>query len=324
MKDSYIAKYNDIQILGIVNSFRFLPLQVLTKILIEKKLYGSYQAVSRTVNRLKEHGLIRTTYYTNNAKIIFLSRLGAKQLATGTGVNEDNINCPERLTGVNFFALEHTVKVANLYLLLLRECQKHNLILRKFTGDHFTRYEYEFRSNHSGKTIRRYVMPDAEMELEIENFVFTFWIEYDRGTEYSKDVAVKYMKYLEYYNTIRDDEDKKLPIILFITESTSERIKNLISPVPEYKGEWSWNLAHNNYSNVVFKGITMAEDIHSMPTFVVEEFLQNTYLFIDYATFEKDGLNAQFVDENAKPFNLLERIENHIKRLTELKKSDNI
>jgi len=230
MKDSYIAKYNDIQILGIVNSFRFLPLQVLTKILIEKKLYGSYQAVSRCVNRLREHGLIRTTYYTNNAKIIFLSRLGAKQLSTGTGVSEDSINCPERLTGVNFFALEHTVRVANLYLLLFRECQKHDLILKSFTGDHFTRYKYEFRSNHSGKMIRRYVMPDAEMELEIEGYTFTFWIEYDRGTEYSKDVAVKYMKYLEYYNTIRSDEDKKIPIIIFITESTEARIKSLIQP----------------------------------------------------------------------------------------------
>lgn len=324
MKDSYIAKYNDIQILGIVNSFRFLPLQVLTKILLVKKLYGSYQAVSRTVNRLREHGLIRTTYYTNNAKIIFLSRIGAKQLATGTGVSEDSINCPERLTGVNFFALEHTVKVANLYLLLLRECQKHDLILKSFTGDHFTRYEYEFRSNHSGKTIRRYVMPDAEIELEIDGYTFTFWIEYDRGTEYSKDVAVKYMKYLEYYNTIRDNEDKRIPIIIFITESTQARIKSLIQPVPEYKGEWDWNMSHKKYSNVVFKGITMADDIHSMPTFVVEEFLQHTFLFIDYATFEKNGFNTTFLDKQARQFNLLERLENYIKHLTEQKKSDNI
>jgi len=324
MKDSYIAKYNDIQILGIVNSFRFLPLQVLTKILLEKRLYGSYQAVSRCVNRLREHGLIRTTCYTNNAKIIFLSRLGAKQLATGTGVSEDSINCPERLTGVNFFALEHTVKVANLYLLLLRECQKHDIVLKSFTGDHFTRYEYEFRSNHSGKIIKRYVMPDAEMEIEIEGYTFSFWLEYDRGTEYSKDVAVKYMKYLEYYNTIRQDEDKKLPIIIFITESTQERIKNLIQPVSEYKGEWSWNLSHKSFSNVVFKGVTMADDIHSMPTFVVEEFLQHTFLFIDYAKFENNGLNAEFIDKQAKKFKLLDRLENYIKHLTEQKKSDNI
>lgn len=324
MKDSYIAKYNDIQILGIVNSFRFLPLQVLTKILLEKKLYGSYQAVSRTVNRLREHGLIRTTYYTNNAKIIFLSRQGAKQLATGTGVNEDSINCPERLTGVNFFALEHTVKVANLYLLLLRECQKHDLILKSFTGDHFTRYEYEFRSNHSGKMIRRYVMPDAEMEIEIEGYNFTFWIEYDRGTEYSKVVAVKYMKFLEYYNTIRDDKDKKLPILIFITESTQARIKSLIQPVSEFTGEWSWNLANKNYSNVVFKGITMADDIQSLPTFVVEEFLQHTFLFIDYSSLEKQGLNATFLDEQARHFNLLDRLNNYVKHLTEQKKSDNI
>ena len=53
MSKLVIAKYNDVLILGIVNSFRFLPLQVLTKILIEKGIYTSYQAVNRAVNRMK-------------------------------------------------------------------------------------------------------------------------------------------------------------------------------------------------------------------------------------------------------------------------------
>ena len=60
MRDLYIAKYNDVQILEIVNSFRFLPLQVLTKILIEKGIYTSYQAVNRAVNRMKGNEFIRT------------------------------------------------------------------------------------------------------------------------------------------------------------------------------------------------------------------------------------------------------------------------
>lgn len=325
MKDSYIAKYNDTVILGIVNSFRFLPLQVLTKILLEEKLYGSYQAVSRTVNRLREHGLIRTTYYTNNAKIIFLSRLGAKQLATGTGVNEDSINCPERLTGVNFFALEHTVKVANLYLLLLRECQKHNLILRKFTGDHFTRYEYQFRNTSSGKIIKRYVMPDAEVEIQQENIVFKIWIEYDRGTEYSKDVAVKYMKYFEYFDQLKHQNVTTFPTILFITESTKERLKNLVVFEPEYSGQWSWSHASKSFKNVVLKGVTMADDIRSMSDYIVDDFLQeDRFLFIDYATFEQSGLDTELMNMNAENFNLLNFIKKEVEKLTEKQNNDNI
>jgi len=68
----------------------------------------------------------------------------------------------------------------------------------------------------------------------------------------------------------------------------------------------------------------MADDIQSLPTFVVEEFLQHTFLFIDYATLEKNGLNAIFLDKKAESLNLLERLRNHVNYLTEQKKSDNI
>ncbi len=306
MRDLYIAKYNDVQILEIVNSFRFLPLQVLTKILIEKKLYGSYQAVSRTINRLREHGLIRSTYFTNNAKIIFLSRQGAKQLATGTGVNEDSINCPERLTGVNFFALEHTIKVAELYLLLLRECEKHNISLKSFTGDHFTRYEYKFRDYSSGRDIRRYVLPDAEVDLTIDNHTYRIWIEYDRGTEASKEVAVKYMKYFEYYCEVIE-EQKWYPIILFITESTKERLNNLVVKDKNYNGEWDYYQTNKSYKNVVLKGISQTPNLKSLSSQEVESFLMtNRFLFIDYVTFENDGFNTDLLNFKAEPIKLLD------------------
>jgi hypothetical protein len=301
MKDSYIAKYNDIRILGIVNSFRFLPLQVLTKILIEKKLYGSYQAVSRCVNRLREHGLIRTTYYTNNAKIIFLSRLGAKQLATGTGVNEDSINCPERLTGVNFFALEHTVKVANLYLLIQSECQRLNIELLEFKGDHSIRYEYEYRAE-TGRMIKRLVMPDAIIKLQRESKPqLTIFIEYDRGTESSNDVALKYTKYFEYFmfgdwKTTFDTED--FPIIIFVSENTEQRILNLIPKeqiqnLNDYYTKWD----SKSYRNVVLRGISLHDNIHTCLNDNIAEFLyKNHFLFVTYDNLKKNGLQTKMLN----------------------------
>lgn len=301
MKDSYIAKYNDIQILGIVNSFRFLPLQVLTKILLEKKLYGSYQAVSRCVNRLREHGLIRTTYYTNNAKIIFLSRIGAKQLATGTGVNEDSINCPERLTGVNFFALEHTVKVANLYLLIQSDCEKYKVDLLEFKGDHSIRYDYEYRAE-TGRMIKRLIMPDAIIKLHKESKPpLTIFIEYDRGTESSNDVALKYTKYFEYFmfadwKTVFDTEN--FPLIIFVSENTEQRILNLIpkEQIPDlndYYNKWE----KKNYRNVLLRAISLHDNIHTCLNDDIAKFLYtNNFLFVTYDNLKQNGLKVKMLN----------------------------
>lgn len=293
------ARFNDIQIMSIVNNFRFIPLKVLSEILIDQGVYSSYQAVSRAVIRVRKKGFIRTTYYANNAKIIFLSKKGAKALATGTGVSVENINCPERLTGVNFFALEHTVKVAQLYRLFIRECNKHSLNLAKFTGDFSARYEYEFRGT-SGKMIKRFIMPDAEIEIENNDQRVKLWIEYDRGTESSKDVAVKYMKYLEYFD-VNEEEIEKLPIIIFITESTKQRLNNLVVKDDNYNGEWDWYNTNKTYKNVVLKGVAMADGIRNMRSSVIERYLQpNQFLFTDYDSFKERGFESELLNFNAE------------------------
>ncbi|MCA9375397.1 replication-relaxation family protein [Candidatus Dojkabacteria bacterium] len=299
------ARYNDIQIMSVVNNFKFIPLKVLSEILIDQDVYSSYQAVSRAVIRVRKKGFIRTTYYANNAKIIFLSKKGAKALAIGTGVSMDSINCPERLTGVNFFALEHTVKVAQLYRLFIRECRKHSLKLTQFTGDFSARYEYEFRGT-SGKMIKRFIMPDAEIEIEHNDQRSKLWIEYDRGTESSKDVAVKYMKYLEYFD-VNEEEVEKLPIIIFITESTRQRLSNLVVKDDSYNGEWDWYNTNKTYKNVVLKGVAMADGIRNMRSSVVERYLQpNQFLFTDYDSFKAKGFESKLRNFNAEEIPLID------------------
>jgi hypothetical protein len=53
------ARFNDIQIMSVVNNFRFIPLKVLSEILIDQGIYSSYQAVSRAVIRVRKKGFIR-------------------------------------------------------------------------------------------------------------------------------------------------------------------------------------------------------------------------------------------------------------------------
>jgi len=299
------ARFNDIQIMSVVNNFRFIPLKVLSEILIDQGIYSSYQAVSRAVIRIRKKGFIRTTYYANNAKIIFLSKKGAKALAIGIGVSVESINCPERLTGVNFFALEHTVKVAQLYRLFIRECRKHNLNLTKFTGDFSSRYEYQFRAT-SGKMIKRFIMPDAEIEIGNNDQRVKLWIEYDRGTESSKDVAVKYMKYLEYFNE-NEEEIEKLPIIIFITESTKQRLNNLVVKDDNFNGEWDWYNTNKSYKNAVLKGVAMADNIRNMRSSLIEKYLQpNQFLFTDYDSFKQSGFRNELLNLNAERIQLID------------------
>ena len=217
----------------------------------------------------------------------------------------DSINCPERLTGVNFFALEHTVKVAQLYRLFIRECNKYDLNLTVFTGDFSARHEYEFRGT-SGKMIKRFIMPDAEIEIENNDQRVKLWIEYDRGTESSKDVAVKYMKYLEYFD-VNEEEIETLPIIIFITESTKQRLSNLVVKDKNFDGEWDWYNTNKTYKNVVLKGVAMADGIRNMRSSVVERYLQqNQFLFTDYDSFKSRGFESELLNFNAEQIQLID------------------
>ena len=64
----------------------------------------------------------------------------------------------------------------------------------------------------------------------------------------------------------------------------------------------------------------MADDIHSMSDYVVDDFLQkDRFLFTDYATFEQKGFNTRFLNMNAENFDLLNFIKKEVEKLTENK-----
>jgi len=272
-------------------------------------MYTTYQAVTRNVKRLEEYNMIRPIRYGQSAKVIFLSKAGANTLSIGFEIPRENVNCPERLTGVNFFALEHTIKVAELYLLFSDECKKYGIKLSNFQGDYSTRFEYEFRLVRSGKMTKRYTIPDAIFKLTKNDKSKWFFVEYDRGTEYSKDVANKYKKYFEHF---KYNEDWKLkfktfPTILFISESSKQRILNLIQKEekPNFQA-YSTRQYPEKIKNVVFRGIVMHENVSNAGSYEINDFLKpNSFLFIDYPDLQKRGLRANFIDYNQKSRKLI-------------------
>src|SRR5690606_11106447 len=204
--------------------------------------YSFYQGVARSLTRLEKQGLLRTKSYANNVKIIFLSKTGASVLSVNKGIPLENINCPDRITNVNFFAIEHTIEVSKLFYIFSTECEKFGFKLIEFKGDAYQRYEYSYIEwiNNDQKKITRYVVPDAIVRIDVgDEKIYEFFVEYDKGSEYSKDIAEKYQKYFEYYSLsekYKFDNVDKFPSILFIT-TTKKRILNLISDLPK-RGEF--------------------------------------------------------------------------------------
>jgi hypothetical protein len=320
MSKAYIPRVNDLKIMRSINMFRFLPLKVLSQIMIRQKIYSSYQAVARSVQRLEKEYIIKSIVYENNSKILFLSEKGANVLAYELCIPKEDINTPSRNNRANFFAIDHTLKMTELYMLFESECRKHGLTLKYFKGDKATRFEFRLSSKRKTQN-RRYVLPDGVMKIEKGNIEREYFIEFDRSTEYSDDIARKYAKYYGYfdkhfYHTPKQD---KYPSIIFINETSRKRIMNLIAKDDNFNSNVEYYYGHNNeYQNVVHRGLVFYEDRRSAYSSRVEAFLQeNKFLFIDYPTFKKHGLKTDF-------FTYLQNKHCLLEDFREKKKDDNI
>lgn len=299
MIGSNIMRNSDLEILYTVSIFKFIPLKVLADILIAKGVYSYYQGVARSIIRLEKQELLRVKYYANHSKIIFLSKMGASVLSVNKDIPLENINCPDRITNVNFFAIEHTIEVSKLFYIFSTECEKYGFKLVEFQGDAYQRYMYSFKEwiNEDQKKITKYVIPDAFVRIDIGNEkIYEFFIEYDKGSEYFKDISEKYQKYFEYYSLsdkYKLHNNDVFPSVLFIT-TTKKRILNLISDIPK-KDRNGYGLHGNrNLKNVVIQGVVNAEGGTNNNSSKVSKFLinENKFLFIDYESLLKNKFQA--------------------------------
>ncbi len=311
MIGSNILKSSDVEILYTVSIFKFIPLKVLADILIAKNIYSFYQGVARSITRLEKQGLLRTKYYANHSKIIFLSKTGAGVLSVNKGIPLENINCPDRITNVNFFAIEHTIEVSKLFYIFSTECERYGFKLVEFQGDAYQRYIYSFKEwiNNDQKKITKYVIPDAFVRIDVgDEKIYEFYVEYDKGSEYSKDIAEKYQKYFEYYSLSEKyklNNDDKFPSVLFIT-TTKKRILNLIPDMPKKDGNRYELYGNRGLRNVVFQGIENAKGDTNHDSYRIHKFLkdENKFLFIEYESLLKNKFEATWLNFIQQPISL--------------------
>jgi len=273
--------YNQIEILDIVHSFRYLPLKVLVKIAKRENLYAFRQNISRIINVLEDRGYIKSFYYGNNWKVVYLTRTGADILASARGVDSKEIGIPNEGVKVQFAMLEHTVKIAELYDQFLSELPNYpHLKLIKWYGDQKAFYQYSFKSSRSGKTIRHILSPDSYFKIKKDNGVFEFFLEYDTGNMDKEQLSRKFMRYFEYYIYGNwSNYFETFPSILFLTERTEEQISNLTGG-----DDFTLDKALSNRSlfdksnNVLLKGIGISENIKSISGDKIKEFLNNEFI----------------------------------------------
>lgn len=107
--------YNQIELVDTIHSFRYLPLKVLIKIAKKQNLYSHKQNLGRIIIKLEKRGYIKSFFYGNNWKVLYITKLGGELLTQAKGILAKDLSVPNQNGKLQFAMLEHTVSIAELY-----------------------------------------------------------------------------------------------------------------------------------------------------------------------------------------------------------------
>lgn len=273
---------NQIQLLDIIQSFRYLPLKILTKIAQDQGLYTFRQNISPVLKKFEDGGIINSFRYGNNAKVVYITRSGAKRLGFELGIPVSELFIPNQGKKVSFAMLEHTIKIAELYGEYVKEQRNYpQVFLEKWEGDQRIRCQYSFKSNRTQKKVRRNLIPDSYFQLSKQDEKYGYFIEYDTGSMDRDQLAFKFMRYFEYFHY--GNWQKRFltyPSVIFITERLEELFLRLIT-----KPEITLDQALRNRSlfssskNILWRGIGKVENLRSINSQSIRDFLNLNFIF---------------------------------------------
>lgn len=275
-KENIKITKNIIELLKIIDEFRYLPIKSLIEILKIKGFYNTRASLTRITILLEKKELIRSFVYGNNWKVIYLTRKGANLLADSLGLDRHTFLPPNQGFRLKYAGLEHTVSIVNLYLELLKSFE-----ITKWLGDQKILCRYEFRSNKTSKTLRSYLTPDGYFEFNFNNHVYSFFLEYDTGSMDGQQLSKKFKRYFEYY-LYGDWKDRfeKFPNIFFLTERAEKSMRRLIS----FESlDLNKALINREYftktSNILWKAISISENLRSTNSQLIKEFFSLKFIF---------------------------------------------
>jgi DNA-binding PadR family transcriptional regulator len=262
------------KLLMLIHSFRFIPLKILVEIVLDKKIYSHFQSFYYAIAGLEKDGFIDSYTYgiSHNWKVVFISTKGAKYLYESLGIPAI---APGKRRKVKLSMLEHTVEIAKIYMQLTKELQ-----IKKWLGDQqvFCQYSY-----HNGdKKVKKELDPDGYFEVMHEDKFIPFFLEFDTGTMDRKALAVKFMRYFEYFVYGKWEEKyMQFPNIFFLTERSEQSMRGMISPETSIDlSKFSLDRkAFKNSPNIIYKGIGLSETVERIKSDKIREFLKLNFIF---------------------------------------------
>lgn len=275
--------YNQIELLDMIYSFRYIPLKVLVKMSKRRGIYSSIQSLSISIIKLEKRGILKSFYYGNNWKVVYITKKGAELLADIKNLDIKDVRVPNQGMKVQFAMLEHTVKISEFYEKFVSELQNYpQVILNKWLGDQRLLLQYSFHSTKSSKMIRRNLIPDSYIELELDNNKYNYFLEYDTGTMDKNQLARKFMRYFEYF-VYGDWKDRfeVFPIILFLTDRSKDRLQNLLTESDKFDLDKALlNRYHfRKADHIMTKAIAMSDNVRNIDSNKITEFLNLSNIF---------------------------------------------
>lgn len=282
MKEKYKITKNKIEVLKIIESFKFTPLAVLNLLCIENGIYTSREAVSRVLKQCVKENLIGFYQYGNNSKAFYLKHFGGKVLSKELNVDMKHLSIPQKKDNVQFFALDHTIQNANLYAEFVRVLKDFpDIKILEWKGEQNNRHLYEYSSYSTGKKVRRELKPDSYCKLELSSNIFEIFIEYDTGTEGKKKLTEKFMRYFEYMSYGRWQEIySSFPIVLFLTERNPSAMERMLEKPDIHENDLIYSRdKFTRTSNIIYGAVGQHENLYSIGSDLIMQFINHHFIF---------------------------------------------
>ncbi len=281
MKNTFYT-YNQIQLLDIIRCFRFLPIKALFKIADTKGLYSRRASITDVVKKFEKLDMVKSFYYAHNTKVVYLTKKGADLLVDKFGIDSSQISVPRSNRKVHFARLEHTVKIADLYCELIEEVENiPDAEILQWTADQLFHGRYSYRSDASSRMVKRMLFPDSFFTIRNGTSEKSYFLEYDTGSMDRTQLANKFRQYFEYFVYGKwQKKYSRFPTTLFLTDRTKERLENLfVEDESSLDDALDERELFRKSDNVLWKGVGLSENIESIPSYEIEDFLSQKFIF---------------------------------------------
>lgn len=283
MREIILSK-NQIELLNIIQSFRFMPQKAVLDMARMLGLYRYRQSLGVSVRKLEKVEYVRSFLYGNNWKVLYITSKGADRLSFELGISKNDIHVPGRNKKVQFSTLEHTVEVSRIFNQVMDTVRSQEEVeLVKWVGDQCIRCKYSLRIP-TGKKITKYLVPDSYFILKHKGIEIPYFLEYDTGSMDFEQLALKYQRYFEYfYYGDYKERFGQFPTTIFVTKRSENKLNNLLqNPDTDLDSALRNRKLLTNSKNLLWSGIGKTPNIRSINSQKIKEFLNLNLKFYLY------------------------------------------